>query len=335
MPSGVCCFACFCLALDPNDQEAVVPRHDHRKRTLCFDDSPLLGSASSFSPVITPLHRSAPSWLCCGAACVRGRYPPAQALHSPSVVSGQFQRAGDPFHTARQSINDVGHRSWPIAPFVSMSSSSGSSFWSRANIFIAVTLALGAAYWPAAFIIGGIATHSRAADKVAATPTATETPVPAAATAAPAASPAPESPSAAPTAPATAGTSAGQQVYMTVCFACHQPTGMGLPNMFPPLAGSDWVTAPKPDRLIRNVLHGVTGPITINGKPFTTPAPMMPPQGAALSDQQIADVLTYVRSSWGNNASAVTPDQVKAIRDAENARTAMWTEAELLKIADK
>ena len=127
---------------------------------------------------------------------------------------------------------------------------------------------------------------------------------------------------------------AGQRVYMTVCFACHQPTGLGLPNMFPPLAGSDWVNAPRPDRIIRNVLHGVMGPIKINGKPFTTPAPMMPPQGAALTDEQIASVLTYVRSSWGNKASAVTPAQVKAIRDAERSRTAMWSEADLLKIAD-
>lgn len=125
---------------------------------------------------------------------------------------------------------------------------------------------------------------------------------------------------------------AGQTVYMTVCFACHQPTGMGLPGMFPALAGSDWANAPKPDRVIRMVLHGFMGPITINGKPFTTPAPLMPPQGAALSDQQIADVLTYVRSSFGNNASAVKPDQVKATREAEKARTAMWTEVEILKI---
>jgi nitrite reductase (NO-forming) len=58
----------------------------------------------------------------------------------------------------------------------------------------------------------------------------------------------------------------------------------------------------------------------------------MPPQGAALSDQQIADVLTYVRSSFGNKAGAVTPAQVQAIRDAEKARSAMWTEAEILKI---
>lgn len=124
----------------------------------------------------------------------------------------------------------------------------------------------------------------------------------------------------------------GKTVYMQVCFACHQPTGLGLPNMFPPLAGSDWTAAKKPDRMIRMVLHGFTGPLTINGKPFNTPAPLMPPQGAALSDSQIADVLTYVRQTFGNGASPVMPEQVKAIRDAEQARAAMWTEAELLKI---
>jgi len=130
----------------------------------------------------------------------------------------------------------------------------------------------------------------------------------------------------------TASLDRGKVVYMQVCFACHQPTGLGLPGMFPPLAGSDWAATKKPDRMIRMVLHGVTGPININGKPFTTPAPMMPPQGAALSDTQIADVLTYVRSEYGNKASAVTPDMVKAVRDSEKARTAMWTEAELQKI---
>ena len=120
---------------------------------------------------------------------------------------------------------------------------------------------------------------------------------------------------------------AGQQVYNTVCFA-----GLGLPGMFPPVASSDWVGKPKPDRLIRMVLHGFMGPITINGAPFNSPAPLMPPQGAALSDDQIANVLTYVRNSFGNKASAVSPAQVKAIREAEKARTAMWTEAEILKI---
>lgn len=126
--------------------------------------------------------------------------------------------------------------------------------------------------------------------------------------------------------------SQGQSVYMTVCFACHQPTGLGLPGMFPPLAASDWANAAKPDRLIRMVLHGFTGPLVINGKPFTTPAPLMPPQGAALSDAQIAHVLTFVRNNFGNKAGAVSPDQVKGIREVEKARTAMWTQAELEKI---
>jgi mono/diheme cytochrome c family protein len=58
----------------------------------------------------------------------------------------------------------------------------------------------------------------------------------------------------------------------------------------------------------------------------------MPPQGAALNDEHIASVLTYVRNSFGNKASVVTPDQVKTIREAEKARTAMWTQAELEKI---
>ncbi len=127
----------------------------------------------------------------------------------------------------------------------------------------------------------------------------------------------------------------GQKTYMMVCFACHQPTGTGLPNMFPPLAGSDWVVAPKPDRLIRMVLHGFTGPIKVNDKPFQTPAPLMPPQGATMNDEQIANVLTYVRNAFGNQAEMVTPEQVKTIRETEKARTAMWTEAEILKIADR
>lgn len=124
---------------------------------------------------------------------------------------------------------------------------------------------------------------------------------------------------------------AGQTVYMQVCFACHQPTGLGLPNMFPPLAGSDWVAAAKPDRLIRIVLHGITGPIQLNGQPFNSPAPIMPAQGT-LSDEQIANVLTYVRTNFGNKAGAVTAAEVQAIREAEKARTAMWTQAELEKI---
>lgn len=124
----------------------------------------------------------------------------------------------------------------------------------------------------------------------------------------------------------------GRAIFATICGVCHQPTGLGLSGMFPPLAASDWVTAQSPNRLIRIVLHGFQGPITINGQPFSTPAPVMPAQGA-LPDDKVAAVLTYIRNSWGNQAPAVTVEQVKAVREAEKTRTAMWDEASLLKIA--
>jgi nitrite reductase (NO-forming) len=212
---------------------------------------------------------------------------------------------------------------------------SETSLWSFINKVIGVSLAVGAAYFPVTFVYGGIQASYAKRQPVQVAQANTE----------PASAPTPEAPAtAAPAAttaaPATAAASeaqiaAGQQTYMMVCFACHQPTGLGLPPLFPPLAGSDWVDAPKPDRLIRIVLHGLTGPITISGKPFVSPAPMMPPQGASLNDKQIADVLTYVRNAWGHKASAVTPEEVKAIREAEKAKAGMWTEAELLKIADR
>jgi nitrite reductase (NO-forming) len=182
-------------------------------------------------------------------------------------------------------------------------------------------------FWVGAFILGSIgALRAKPQAPVA------EATAPAAAAPAPAAT-APEAvPPAAAAAPAPDLLAVGQRVYSTVCIACHQPTGLGLPGMFPPLAESDWVTAKKPDRMIRMVLHGFTGPFTLNGKLFNSPAPIMPPQGGALSDEQIAGVLTYVRSNFGNKASAVSVDEVKAIREAEKARAAMWTEAELQKI---
>lgn len=214
------------------------------------------------------------------------------------------------------------------------SHSSNSSFWAVANKAIATILVLCAGYWPAAFIYGGLKARANQGKPVeVAQAAAAPAPAPVVTAASAPSSPAPSDGGG--DAALAAQMADGQKTYMLVCFACHQPTGQGLPNMFPPLAGSDWVTAPKPDRIIRNVLHGVMGPLSINGKPFTTPAPMMPPQGAALSNKQVADVLTYIRNSWGNKASAVTADQVQAVREAEKARTAMWTEAELLKIADR
>ncbi len=123
----------------------------------------------------------------------------------------------------------------------------------------------------------------------------------------------------------------GRQIYQTACLACHQINGQGLPHMFPPLASSDWVVAATPDRIVRILMHGMVGPLHVNGEPFRSMAPIMPAQ-ASLADAQIADVLTYIRSAWGNGAGAVSADEVAAIRAAETSRTAPWTETELLGI---
>ncbi|AOW09432.1 copper-containing nitrite reductase [Flavobacterium gilvum] len=100
----------------------------------------------------------------------------------------------------------------------------------------------------------------------------------------------------------------GKAIFGTTCFACHQSEGQGVPNAFPPLAKSDFLNA-NPSRAIQVVIKGLSGEITVNGKKINS---VMPSQN--LSDDEIADVLTYVYSSWGNNKTVVTPAMVKAQR---------------------
>lgn len=100
----------------------------------------------------------------------------------------------------------------------------------------------------------------------------------------------------------------GKAIYQKTCVACHQATGLGIPNAFPPLAKSDYLNKDT-NRAIKVVLNGLSGPVTVNGKKYNS---AMTSQG--LSDQQVADVLTYVYSSWGNNNTKVTPAMVKAQR---------------------
>lgn len=125
----------------------------------------------------------------------------------------------------------------------------------------------------------------------------------------------------------------GQGIYATYCSVCHQSTGQGLPGQFPPLAESDWVNTPGSARLIRLVLNGIQGPITVNGQAFNG---AMPPWRDLLTDEAVASVLTYVRQNqnWGNEASPVTPDQVKAIRDETAGRVTAWNPEELLRAPD-
>ncbi len=104
--------------------------------------------------------------------------------------------------------------------------------------------------------------------------------------------------------------SAGEKVYTTICLACHQATGEGIPGAFPPLAGSDYLTADK-TRAIKQVLNGSEGEIVVNGVTFNG---VMPPQKDVLNDQQIADVLNYVSHTWKNDGDTFTPEDVAAAR---------------------
>lgn len=119
----------------------------------------------------------------------------------------------------------------------------------------------------------------------------------------------------------------GQVIYDSLCLNCHQPNGKGLPGVYPPLEGSEWVAADKAS-LIKIVLHGLTGPIQVAGQEYGRALPIpMPPMG--LDDQQVADVLTYIRSNFGHNHSAVTASDVKTVRAATTDRTTFWTLEEL------
>lgn len=100
----------------------------------------------------------------------------------------------------------------------------------------------------------------------------------------------------------------GSHLFSSICAACHQSTGRGLPNVFPPLAGSDFLNANK-SRAIDTVIRGRQGEVIVNGLKFNSSMPSFP-----LTDEDIANVLTYVYNSFGNSGLEVTPDEVKAVR---------------------
>jgi mono/diheme cytochrome c family protein len=131
--------------------------------------------------------------------------------------------------------------------------------------------------------------------------------------------------------PATAQAAApaaadGGQIFTSRCASCHQATGAGLPGVFPPLAGSEWVNGDG-TTIAGILLLGITGPITVKGATFSG---MMPAFDSSLSDAEIAAVASHVRSSFGNKSPAVTADVVKAERAKLGSRTTPWAgEAEL------
>jgi mono/diheme cytochrome c family protein len=106
-------------------------------------------------------------------------------------------------------------------------------------------------------------------------------------------------------------TEPGKMVYNMFCRSCHQADGTGAPGMYPPLAVTERVNGDK-EELIRIILEGQSGPIVVKGEHYNNEMPKMD----YLTDQQIADVLTWVRSNFGNEASPITESEVAAMRSS-------------------
>jgi mono/diheme cytochrome c family protein len=125
----------------------------------------------------------------------------------------------------------------------------------------------------------------------------------------------------------------GKLVYnKPTCVACHQADGKGTAGQFPSLVQSEWVQEPEPGRIIRAVLYGISGPFQFKGQSFNG---SMVPWKDALTDEEIAAVLSYVRQNpeWGNKATEVKPERVKAVREKTKGRNQPYSQEELLKVS--
>lgn len=123
----------------------------------------------------------------------------------------------------------------------------------------------------------------------------------------------------------------GRKIYVRdgYCGTCHQPDGQGLTAAgFPPLAGTRWVTGSE-ERLIKLTLHGLVGPMEVLGEEYPGSVPMTPFRGL-LDDEEMAAVLTYIRNSFGNEATPVSEEQVREVREATSDKTGFYSPDELL-----
>ena len=124
----------------------------------------------------------------------------------------------------------------------------------------------------------------------------------------------------------------GKKLFSANCVTCHQANGQGQPGQFPPLAGSEFVLGDASNRLIAIVLKGLQGQVQVKGQSFNN---AMQAWEGQYTDQQLAAILSYVRSDWGNNAPEIPPEAVKAMRDELKNRKDQWTFNELMQIPPK
>jgi mono/diheme cytochrome c family protein len=128
----------------------------------------------------------------------------------------------------------------------------------------------------------------------------------------------------------------GKAVYMQTCITCHQPTGLGLPGVFPPLAGTEY-TGGDSRRMIAMTLKGVNPPLKVKEMTYQVPMPPLPVQFPILADDnKLADVINYVRNSFGNkDEKGVTPAMIDEVRKEFADRKDPWKEAELQSFPEK
>lgn len=134
----------------------------------------------------------------------------------------------------------------------------------------------------------------------------------------------------APAAGAAGAAADGKQVFTANCAACHQATGKGLPGVFPPLDGSEWVVGDE--RIVANILlHGINGQLTVLGNTYKGAMPAF----QQLSDAELAAVASYVRSEWSNKAGAIKAELFATERKASTRTAPFSGDAELKALATK
>jgi mono/diheme cytochrome c family protein len=124
----------------------------------------------------------------------------------------------------------------------------------------------------------------------------------------------------------------GKRVFMQSCVLCHQADGLGIPRVYPPLAGSEWVLGNEwrgDNHLVAIVLRGLQGPVEVRGTVFNNAMPGW----ARLRDDEVAAVLSYIRSEWGNTGAPISAEFVKTVREQTAQRETPWSPGELQAIA--